>query len=385
VTAILAEPRAHRPRCYRCLRPETMCWCAELPTVPTRTRFVVLQHPHERQHPFGTARIVDMCMPNASLHTAYAGMGGPLRCDVELPADAAVLFPHTNAIDLAELPPSERPSTLVLLDGTWAHAKRLHRENPQLAALPHVRLSPSRPSRYRIRREPREDYVSTLEAIVETLAIVEPEAPAHHLLTAFERMVDQQIDHVAGVARSGRAKRERQRESRVLSPLLRDPRLVVAYAETSLPGGDPSAARELVHWVAARVHGGETFEALIRPAGAFPSLHHLQHMQLSADDLAGGDSLDEARARWRAFAGGAPVAAWTHTTFDWAVPLLGAHTRHTVLKTNYCNLKNHAAGLLEHVIAREILEAAPVACRGRAAERLANALAAARWLKSRMS
>ena len=380
MTAVLAEPRADRHRCYRCMRPAVMCRCAELPTVPTRTGIVVLQHPHERLHPFGTARLLALCMPNARVHTAYGGMNGPLRCEVDLPPGAAVLFPRADAANLATLPPEQMPSTLVLVDGTWAHAKRLHRENPWLHSLPHVRFSPRQPSRYRIRREPRPDYVSTLEAVVEALAIVEPDAPAELLLGAFERMIDQQIDHAAAVQRCGRSRRDRQRDSRMLSPLLRDPRLVIAYAETSLPGGDPSAPRELLQWVAARAHGSETFEALIRPARLFPSAHHLQHMGLSERELAAGETLADAHARFREFAGSAPIAAWTQTTLDWGAPMLAERVPRFVLKTNYCNLRNQAAGFLEDVVAREALATITTTCRGRAGERLGNALAVARWL-----
>jgi hypothetical protein len=358
-----------------------MCRCADLPEVPTRTQVIVLQHPHERLHPFGTARLVRLCMPNASVHPAYGGLNGPMRCAVDVPRDAAVLFPHPDAADLAALPAGERPSTLVLLDGTWAHARRLHRENPWLLSHRHVRLCPREPSRYRIRREPRADYVSTLEAIVEALAILEPEAPGHLLLGAFERMIDQQIEHAATVRRSGRRKQPRNRPSRALSPLLADPRLVVAYAESSLPGGEPDAARELVQWVAARVHGGEVFEALLRPAGAFPSPHHLQHMGLSARDLAAGETHEVAGARFAAFAGGGPVAAWTQSSLDWGALLLPAHTPQTVLKANYCNLRNRRASFLEDVVAREGLTPVPVTCRGRASARLGNAVAVARWLQ----
>jgi hypothetical protein len=54
-----------------------------------------------------------------------------------------------------------------------------------------------------------------------------------------------------------------------------------------------------------------------------------------------------------------------------------------VLKTAYSNLRNHAAGLLEDVLRREGLAWAPNPCRGRARERLGNALAVARWLRAR--
>ena len=124
-----------------------MCLCSDLPTVPTRTQVVVLQHPHESKHPFGTARFVKLCLPNAQVHVAYGGLTGDLLTPLDLPADTAVLYPHPDATDLAEVPAAERPSTVLVLDGTWSHAKRLYRMNPWLQNLRHVRLSPSAPSR----------------------------------------------------------------------------------------------------------------------------------------------------------------------------------------------------------------------------------------------
>ncbi|MBX3462241.1 MAG: DTW domain-containing protein [Planctomycetes bacterium] len=370
-------------RCLRCLRPGAMCRCATLPVVPSRTRIVVLQHPHERRHPFGTARLLDLCMPNAEVHVAFSGFDGVPRVTADVPADAAVLFPHRDAADLATLPAAERPSTLVVLDGTWAHARRLHRDNPWLHRLRHVRLHPEAPSRYRIRREPRADYVSTIEAVTAALRILEPDTPGTGLLlAAFDAMVDQQLAHTATVARQGRAKRKRLREPRALSPWLADPRLVVVYAESSLPGGEPQAARELLQWAAVHVGSGAVFEAVLRPGGAWPSPHHLAHMGLAADDLAAGESPAAARARFLAFAGpGAPVAAWTPTSLAWGAPLLAPDMPSTALKANYCNLRHGRAGLLEQVVAREGLAATALPCRGRAATRLGNALAVARWLR----
>ncbi|MEZ6035944.1 MAG: DTW domain-containing protein [Planctomycetota bacterium] len=381
----------HRPRCLRCLRPEAMCYCATLPSVPTRTRIVVLQHPHERSHPFGTARLVGLCMPNASVHVPYAGFTGTLEQRVEVAPDAAVLYPHPDAPDLAELPSDRHPSTLIAIDGTWAHAKRLYRENTWLHAMPHVRLSPNEPSRYRIRREPRADYVSTLEAIVEALRILEPEtAGLDDLLRAFDRMIDRQVDHFTNNEHVVRRRRPRQKEQRALSPLLADPRLCVVYAEASLPGDDPddrdpTRPRDLLQWVAARLDGDEVFETLVRPATAMPGAHHLEHMGLDAAELAAAPSPDAARSAFAGFVGeGAPLAAWTGSTFDWGDALLPHDGERTLLKTSYCNHAHRRAGFLEEIVAREGLDAPPVACRGRAAARLGNALAVARWLRDQI-
>jgi DTW domain-containing protein YfiP len=359
-----------------------MCLCAALRAVPTRTRIVILQHPHERSHPFGTARLVGLCLPNAAVHTVYGGLRGDLLHPLELPSDTAVLYPHPEATDLAALPAAERPSTLLALDGTWAHATRLYRHNPWLQRLRHVRLHPEAPSRYRIRREPRDDYVSTLEAVTAALHILEPETPGlDALLAAFDHMIDRQIEHVAHVTRHGRRKLPRERPSRALSPLLADPDLVVTYAESSLPGGDVTAPRELVQLVAARLADGATLELILRPPAAFPSTCHLDHMGLSADDLAAGITTDEARARLRAFAGGGPLAAWTQSTLDWSRSVLPEDARCRALKIDYCNLRNRRASFLEAVVAREGIRPEVVACRGRAAARLGNALAVARWLR----
>ncbi|MCK5945486.1 MAG: DTW domain-containing protein [Planctomycetes bacterium] len=377
------EPTESLPRCLRCLRPQPLCYCDDLPTVDTRTRVVILQHPHERTHPFGTARLARLCLPNSSVHVPTPGYTGTLEQRVDVPDDAAVLFPHPDADDLAELPPEQWPSTLIAIDGTWSHAKRLYRENAWLRGHRHVRLQPASPSNYRIRREPKPEYISTIEAIVEALRILEPgHERLDELLAAFDGMIDRQIAHRSS-RRVSRFKSARRREPKAISPLLHDPRLVVVYAETSpLEPGEPAdAPRELLHWVAARVDDGATFEACIRPERTRPSDEHLRHMGVVRADLA--EPLAAAQERFRAFAAdGAPFASWTPTSLGWGRPMLPQPFAHTLLKINYCNHAQRSSGLIEQTVAREGMAVPQVPCRGRAGARLAHALAVARWLRA---
>lgn len=383
----------HRPHCYRCQRPAQMCLCADLPVVPTRTRVVVLQHPKEQRHPFGTARFLRLCLPNAAVHTAYGGWSGDLHTPLEVPPDTVLLYPHPAAEDLGTLAATERPSTLLLLDGTWAHARRLYRMNPWLQRLRHVRFQPRVPSRYRIRREPRADYVSTVEATVEALQQIEPETLGlDQLVAVFERMVDRQVEHLNRVRRADRCRRPRQRPSRRIPAEIRDPSLVLGYAESSLPGGDPRAERQIVQWVAVRagpshtgaVSADDCFEVLVRPAAhlPWPDSCHLAHMGIRTEELAAGCDLPTARAQFASWAADrARVAAWTSGTLDWAAPLLGEAPPTLVLKPLYSNVRQVRPGFLEQVLAREGLTTVPVPCRGRARERLGNALAVLRWLQ----
>src|SRR5450755_4606253 len=160
------EPRAI---CGRCRRPSRVCYCAYLPVLPTRTRIVILQHPRERYVPIGTAHMASLCLPNAELHVGI-DLDERLLSDPERPP--VLLYPGEGAFDVTREPP-RGPVTLVVVDGTWSQAKKLVKKSPALAALPRYAFVPPSPSEYRIRREPREDFVSTIEALMHVLGALE--------------------------------------------------------------------------------------------------------------------------------------------------------------------------------------------------------------------
>ena len=115
-----------------------------------------------------------------------------------LQPSSGLLYPGANAPLLTELPVDQRPSQLVIVDGTWRQAKTIVRDVPQLGDLPCYRLAPSAPSQYRIRLEPDTQSLSTLEATVAALRALEPETSGwDQLLSAFHKMVDDQLAHPA--------------------------------------------------------------------------------------------------------------------------------------------------------------------------------------------
>ena len=80
---------------------------------------------------------------------------------------------------------------VVVLDGTWKEAKTLWWRNPWLLKLRRLVLNPQRQSRYgRIRREPRREALSTLEATALLLSHLDggPEVAAA-LLGALDRLL----------------------------------------------------------------------------------------------------------------------------------------------------------------------------------------------------
>jgi DTW domain-containing protein YfiP len=80
---------------------------------------------------------------------------------------------------------------IILLDGTWSQAKALWWRNAWMLKCRRIVLAPERPSRYgRLRREPRRDGLSTIEAAAMLLARLEGKPEIEAALSAsFERLL----------------------------------------------------------------------------------------------------------------------------------------------------------------------------------------------------
>jgi hypothetical protein len=101
------------------------------------------------------------------------------------------------ALDRRGEPPADQEAMLrglegvVVLDGTWKEAKTLWWRNPWLLKMRRLVLNPQHKSRYgRIRREPRREALSTLEAVALLLKHLDggPEIEAA-LLGALDRLI----------------------------------------------------------------------------------------------------------------------------------------------------------------------------------------------------
>ena len=110
-------------------------------------------------------------------------------------AGITVMFPGDDAqlIEADTVGDQQLPLLLVVPDGTWRKARKLLHLNPLLAQLPRVTLPEGAVSRYRLRKAPGPGALSTLEAIVQALEILEPATLFTPLLRPFEALIEGQI------------------------------------------------------------------------------------------------------------------------------------------------------------------------------------------------
>jgi DTW domain-containing protein YfiP len=166
------------------------CICALLPRVQLPWRVLVLQHRREACKPTNTARLLARTVEGCSIVqvTTRERSWTPTLLGPE-DEERWVLFPSTEAppVERRHLERwSQRPTCLILVDGSWRQAGRIVRRAAGVVDLPRVSLPPGGPSRWPIRRAPRPDQLCTFEALVRLVALQPELAAAHELERAFQ-------------------------------------------------------------------------------------------------------------------------------------------------------------------------------------------------------
>jgi len=227
------------PDCPRCLKPLPLCICDSVTAIDNRISLLILQHPQEQDRALGTARLTALHFRNAAVKIglSWPSLSRALGRPVADPSRWAVLYLGSAKVaDLetdrevvainrkGEIEDNQRAilkdiEGIVLLDGTWSQAKALWWRNAWMLKCQRVILGPSHPSRYgQLRREPRRDGLSTIEAAAMLLSSLEKRPDiAETLHASFERMLARyrEAQHVLPeLALKPRPKRDYRRRKR---------------------------------------------------------------------------------------------------------------------------------------------------------------------------
>ncbi len=182
-------------RCARCLfrasNPDQPCLCPAIPRLVTQTRIVILRHQSERFRASNSGRLAHLALDGSVLCDLF----GADRAAADLPIGpgAWLVYPEGEPWSA---PPAPRPRELIFLDATWHQARRMRQRVTALRGLPLLALATTGGAA-RMRRAPRPEQVSTIEAVAAALRLVEGgDAPA-----ALERLFAAAVDRMR---RSGR-------------------------------------------------------------------------------------------------------------------------------------------------------------------------------------
>ena len=205
------ESKSYRELCWNCRQPNTGCYCSLIKRFDPKIKFVILIHHVEERRRIATGRMSHLCLENSELIVGQDYSLNDRVNDIldDTTLSPVILYPGRNATDITTgqdtpsnsliFKPGKTPVVFVI-DGTWATARKMIRQSQNLLYLPKICFTPKAPSQFRVRKQPRKECFSTIEAIHQTIQILGPtvgysvESKQHeNLLKVFNVLVETQI------------------------------------------------------------------------------------------------------------------------------------------------------------------------------------------------
>jgi DTW domain-containing protein YfiP len=166
--------------------------CAELPRLHLRTKIALVIHRHELLRSSNTGMLAVRALVNSELRVRGAGRETLDLSDLLSPDYRSLLYyPSSDAIDLdSELVAADpRPIQLIVPDGTWRQARKIHSRQHELQEVPRVKISTTNHATYQLRTQSRPEGMATLLAIAAALRIIEGEDVARQLIQLYQARV----------------------------------------------------------------------------------------------------------------------------------------------------------------------------------------------------
>lgn len=203
----------YRSLCARCLQPEFGCYCGLVRPFDPGIKVVILMHPIEAKRRIATGRMAHLCLENSELIVGQDyTLNKKVNSLIALPDSyPIVLYPGKSALNLNLIPASEtraiwprdKKLMLLVIDGTWATARKTMHLSQNLKNLPRISFTPELPSQFRVRKQPAPHCYSTIEAVhfilnrLNMCFAAQNSSRSHdHLLEVFQAMVQRQLDFI---------------------------------------------------------------------------------------------------------------------------------------------------------------------------------------------
>jgi DTW domain-containing protein YfiP len=163
------------------------CFCADIPSLTLNSRVSILIHAKELKRTTNTGRLATLALTNSDLHVRGL-KNSPFEAGSILQDNYQPLlfFPSDDAVDLTPEIFNGQPVHLIVPDGNWRQASKVHTRYPEFADLKRVKISARNEATHFLRKESTPEGMATLQAIAEALGIIEGDDVRTKLLRLYE-------------------------------------------------------------------------------------------------------------------------------------------------------------------------------------------------------
>lgn len=172
----------YRESCWTCHRAKSSCYCEFLKPFDPKAKFVILIHPIEWKRKIASGRMSHLMLQNSEFIKGedYSQDDKVNSIISNKNNQCFVIYPSINSVNISNLNSTEKENifeknktkVFFMIDGTWHTAQKTMHVSKNLNSLPTLSFIPPTQSNFRVRKQPKENFLSTIEAIHYTIELL---------------------------------------------------------------------------------------------------------------------------------------------------------------------------------------------------------------------
>jgi tRNA-uridine aminocarboxypropyltransferase len=182
--------------CPICAASPTLCLCDVLPRIELSTKVCLIIHHRELSRNSNTGLLAVRALVNSEMRIRGEGRETLDLKDLLTPRYRTFLFyPSNDAVELdrALVMQERTPIQLIVPDGTWRQARKIHSRHPELKLVPRVKISAPDHAIFQLRAQSRPEGMATLQAIAHGLAVIEGDSVGAQLLKLYQAKIERTL------------------------------------------------------------------------------------------------------------------------------------------------------------------------------------------------
>lgn len=198
-TLRIIRKRKTKDPCLKCYLHKDRCICAFIPELNLKTRISLVIHHKELKRSTNTGRLAHHALTNSELivrgettRNEYLDLTRLMIPNYH----NVVFFPSDDATELNQKfveDHADRPLHLIVPDGNWRQASKVHYRHQELKSLVRVKISTPNTASLHLRKETTPEGMATLEAIAHALGIIEGTPIKEQLMNVYWRKLEQTL------------------------------------------------------------------------------------------------------------------------------------------------------------------------------------------------
>ena len=188
--------RSIKEPCGICAGSRTACLCDVVPRIELRTKVCLVIHHRELSRSSNTGLLALRALVNSEMRVRGEGREAlDLKNLITLQYRTFLFYPSGDAAELDEalVMQESTPIQLLVPDGTWRQARKIHSRHPELRDLPRVKISTPNNSTFQLRAQSKPERMATLQAIAHGLGIIEGDLVRAQLMKLYYAKIERTL------------------------------------------------------------------------------------------------------------------------------------------------------------------------------------------------